>query len=154
MLGLKALGIGGLALALSLGWGFRVDHLRGGYKSQLDVIRIAFVDMGEKPKKDGSDLPAIVNKVGAERARYRQERDAARGLVTTQSNSIRTLEKETAEAARESEANLRMIAEATRQRDFWIKRARAAETRTERRTAQEELNECEQVLDALYQAGF
>ena len=45
-------------------------------------------------------------------------------------------------------------ADAVRQRDAWIARARAAETRTERLSAEEELRECEAVLDRLYSQGF
>lgn len=145
--------VAGIALALSLAWGFRVDHLRAGYKQQLDTIKIAFADIGEKVS--GYDkLPVAVYKLDIQRARYKRERDAAQGVVEVQSSSIRALEAETAEAVRQSEQRRKQIAEVTRQRDAWIARARQAETRTERMSAEEELRECEQVLDRLYASGF
>lgn len=143
----------GLIIALLLAWGLRVDHLRAGYKQQLDTIRIAFSDIGEKVS--GYDKLAVaVHKVDIDRQRYKRERDAAQGVVEVQSSSIRALEAETAEAVRQAEQKRKQIAEVTRQRDAWIARARQAETRTERMSAEKELEQCEQVLDRLYASGF
>lgn len=145
----------GTALIVSalLAYGLRNDHLRAGYKARLDTIRIAFRDMGEKVDGYGNLVP-VANKIGAERTRYRRERDEAQAVVDVQSDSIRTLEQEHADAMRQAEQRRKQIAEVTRQRDAWKARAQSAETRTERLSAEEELRQCEEVLDRLYQRGF
>lgn len=148
----KLIGIGLIFSAL-LAYGLRNDHLRAGYKERLDTIVIAFKDMGEKVGGYDGIVPAA-NKIGAERTRYKRERDEAQGVVDIQSSSIRALEQESADAQRQAEQHRRQIAEVTRQRDAWRDRARAAETRTERLSAEEELRQCEEVLDRLYQRGF
>lgn len=148
----KSIGLAILVAGL-LSYGLRNDHLRAGYKERLDTIRIAFKDMGETVR-GYDDLVPVANKVGAERARYRRERDAAQGVVDVQSASIRQLGQESADAARQAQQLRQQIAAVTQQRDAWIARARAASTRTERLSAEQELAQCEAVLDRLYAAGF
>lgn len=146
--------IGGLgfALLLALAWGFRVDHLRGTYLERLNVIRIDLSKAGVKtPAKNPGNGVALVI---AQRNEARTDRDAARQLVDIQSNSIARLGQETETAKARAEANRKAADEAARQRDFWIKQARTASTRTERLSAEQELAECEAVLDSLYSSGF
>lgn len=50
--------------------------------------------------------------------------------------------------------NRELALSALRERDAWIARAEAAETRTARRSAEAEAAECERVADALYRDGF
>lgn len=142
-----------LACAILLSWGLRVDHLRAGYKETIATIKIAFKDMGNPVSDDDKIVPEL-NKVDAERKRFRRERDDAQSVVDVQSASINALEAETAEARRLSDVTRKQIAEVTRQRDAWIRRAREASTRTERLSAEEEARECEQVMDRLYAQGF
>ena len=144
---------GGIAFAAVAAWGLRVDSLRAGYKSQLGKVVVAFVEIGE-PKPSFKELPTAVKKLDLDRATLKRERDDALSVVDMQSTSIVQLEQEGIEAARKAEANRKLIAEATRQRDAWIQRARTAETRTERLSAEEELRECEAVLDSLRSRGF
>ena len=152
-IGKYVLGVGGIALALSLGWGMRVDHLRAGYKQRLDVIRIVFEDIGEK-KPGYNDLEPAIRRLDDQRVQLGAELKAERALTETQTASIDALELESAAAAARAAENRQRIAAVTRQRDAWIRRARDAETRTERHSAEEELAECEAVLNALYSAGF
>lgn len=143
----------GLVLILALAWGFRVDHLRGRYKSYLSSITTAIVDAGyDKPKM--SELAVSVRDLDLKRKSALTERDHALMVVDNQSRSITKLEQETAEAAQRSAADRKLIAATIQQRDAWIKRAKAAETRTERLSAEEEVKECERILDELYQSGF
>lgn len=142
-----------LTIAALSAWGMRVDHLRGGYKSQLEAVVLAVVDIGE-PKPSFDKLPDTVRKIDSDRQGFKKERDDARAVVDLQSNSITQLEQEGSEARAKAEANRKLVAETMRQRDAWIQRARAAETRTERLSAEEELRECEAVLDSLRQQGF
>lgn len=144
---------GGIAFAAVAAWGLRVDNLRAGYKSQLEKVVVAFVEIGE-PKPSFKELPTAVKKLDLDRASLKRERDDALSVVDMQSTSIVQLEQEGIEAARKAEANRKLIDEATRQRDAWIQRARTAETRTERLSAEEELRECEAVLDSLRSRGF
>ncbi len=142
-----------LTIAALSAWGMRVDHLRGGYKAQLEAVVLAVVDIGE-PKPSFDKLPDTVRKIDSDRQGFKKERDDARAVVDLQSNSITQLEQEGSEARAKAEANRKLVAETMRQRDAWIQRARAAETRTERLSAEEELRECEAVLDSLRQQGF
>lgn len=157
--GLKAqvLGAIGIAMTLSLvialAWGFRVDHLRARYLDRLNSIRITLESVtGTKPSL--KDTPAGVKDLAADYRLAKTERDEARGVVDLQTASIDRLEQETQEAAQKSVAQAKLIAATKRERDAWIKRAREAETRVERLTAEQELAECEQVLDSLYARGF
>lgn len=142
-----------LVVAGLLAWGTRVDYLRGSYKAQLEKVVVAFVDIGE-PKPSFKELPSAVKKLDLDRASYKRERDDALSVVDVQSTSITRLEQEGLEAAQEAAANRKLVAETIRQRNAWIQRARQAETRTERLSAEEELRECEAVLDSLRSRGF
>lgn len=142
-----------LTIAALAAWGLRVDHLRGGYKTQLEAAVLAVVDIGE-PRPSFAKLPDAVRKIDKDRQAFRKERDTALAVVDLQSSSITQLEQEGIAAAQRAEANRKLFEETKRQRDAWIQRARAAETRTERLSAEEELRECEAVLDSLRQQGF
>ncbi len=143
----------GISFLILLAWGLRVDALRGGYKAKLEAVVLAVVDIGE-PKPSFDKLPDAVRKIDKDRQGFRKERDDALAVVDLQSNSITQLEQEGSEARAKAEENRKLVAETMRQRDAWIQRARAAETRTERLSAEEELRECEAVLDSLRQQGF
>lgn len=142
-----------IAFALVLAWGMRVDHLRAGYKDRLNSIKIAFEDMGEKPK-GFDDLVPVVNKVGAERARYKRERDQERAANEIMAGSIKRAAAETEQALQESADAQRKVAELTKQRDHWIAKARAASTRVERMEAEKELAECVSAMSELRRQGF
>ena len=146
---------GGLIVALAIvaAWGLRVDALRAGYRTQLDRISIAIGDVtGHRPK--AADMPVTIAAIGIVRDRYRLQRDEARGLVDRQSTSIQALADEGKRQAAISARNRELALSALRERDAWIARAEAAETRTARRSAEAEAAECERVADALYRDGF
>jgi len=143
----------GLIIAALLAYGLRNDHLRAGYKERLDTIRIAFEDMGEKVKGYDSLVPAA-NKIGAERARYLRERDQERAANEVMAGSVQRLAAETTVAVQESEEAHRKLAKLEKERDRWIARARAAETRTERLTAEQEVAECVEAMSNLRRQGF
>lgn len=146
--------IGSAFVFLSLlGYGLRNDHLRSGYKAQLESVVLAVVDIGE-PKPSFDKIPDTVREIDSDRKALRKERDDALAVVDLQSSSITKLEQEGIEAAERAAANRKLFEETKRQRDAWIQRARAAETRTERLSAEEELKECEAVLDSLRSQGF
>ncbi|MGR6329201.1 hypothetical protein ACU5AX_09055 [Sphingomonas sp. XXL09] len=150
----RAIGAGLLAaLLLALLWGARVDHLRAGYKAALSRILVS-IDLTTGRKVDVAAAPVTIEAIGVLRDRYRLERNEARSVVDRQTASIKAAGAETARLAAIS-ARDRQLAEATaRERDVWIQRARDAETRTQRRSAEAEVEECNAVLDALYHDGF
>ena len=142
-----------VALLLALAWGARVDHLRAGYKAVIGRILVS-IDLATGRKVTADAAPVTIEAIGVLRDRYRQERNEARGVVERQSASIRAAGEETARLQAVAARN-RQLAEATvRERDAWIERAQAAETRTQRLSAEAELEECNAVLDALYRDGF
>ena len=88
------------------------------------------------------------------RVRYQRERDAERLSNGIMASSIRTLESDTARAAKQSADAQRRVAQVTKERDRWIERAQRAETRTERMSAEKEVEECVKALTELRSAGF
>jgi hypothetical protein len=153
----KVLGGIGLAALMAIaalgGWGARVDHLRARYADRLNSVRIVLKDVGFGAVQAGAEANTV-KLLGAQRDQYLSERDQARTLVGVQSASIDRLHGEEAAAQREAEANRKLLAAAVKERDTWIARARAAETRTERLSAEQEVAECEAVLDDLRAKGF
>lgn len=145
-------GLGVVLLGVSL-WGVRVNSLREVYLDRLKVITVVLKEAGV-PVEDTRNPEAAVRVAVAQRGTYRAERNEARSLLTAQSNSLRQMQRETDAAVRTAEANRRKLDVIIRERNVWIARARAAETRTERLTAEQEVAECEEAMNALYQAGF
>lgn len=148
----KLVGIGLIVTGL-LTYGLRNDHLRAGYKAQLNTIRIAFKDIGE-PVKSDKDIAPAVKKLADARNKARQELSLERSANEIMAGSIKALEQETIAAAQASADHRRRIEQVTKERDRWIARARQAETRMERLTAEQELAECQDVLNELRQSGF
>jgi hypothetical protein len=150
----RAIG-GGLIVALALvaAWGLRVDHLRAGHRARLDRIAIAIEEV-TGARASAADAPVTIRAIGLVRDRYRLQRDEARSLVDRQTRSIRALADETQRQAAIGARNRQLALSALRERDDWIARAEAAETRTARRSAEAEAAECERVADALYRDGF
>jgi len=142
-----------LLLALVAAWGARMDHLRAYYHGALDDAAVALTDaLGSKVKS--SQIVPAVNRIASDRDQFMRERNNARAVVDQQSAGITALHIETERLAKLS-AQDRIYAEAMiKQRNVWIERARLAETRTERRSAEQELEECDAVLNALFDAGF
>lgn len=150
----RAIGLGlVVALTIALAWGFRVDALRSRYRAQLNRISVAIEQVTGR-KVSPAEAPVAIEAVGIVRDRYRQQRDEARGVVDRQSASITALAAESARQAAIGARNRQLAETALRERDTWIARATAAETRTDRLSAEAEAAECERVADALYQDGF
>lgn len=142
--------IGVIAVLL---WVWRVNDLRASHLNTIDLVVAELKEAGlGGANRDNVD--AVTKTLAEQRNKARAERDTARALVETQSNAILALEKETQEHIENARAQRKMVEEATRQRDIWIARARSASTRTERLSAEEEIRQCEQVLDSLYSQGF
>lgn len=143
-----------LALVGSILWGMRVDHLRGEYRDQLVSIGQTLEDATVHEDIDLDQIGQALNQVIADRDHFKRERDNARAVLATQSETIRAYEAETNRLRAISERNAELAAAAIRDRDMWIARAEQASTRTERLSAEEELRQCEEVLNALYEADF
>lgn len=141
-----------VAIVATALWGWRVDTLRGRYRALLDGVVLVLEPKLGRVKYP--DIPGAVTGVLEEGEKLRRERDNARAVVKAQSDSITAYEAETQRLTRLSEENRKLAEAVIRERDTWIRRARSAETRTERLSAEQELEECNAVLDALYREGF
>lgn len=130
----------------------RISYLREQHLTALTAGHDALGKAGIKADLHSIDLGIAL--LASERNTARTERDQARGLVDIQTKSIERLHEETAEAQQEAAANRKLAEQAAQQRDFWVKQARAASTRTERLSDEQEVKECEAVLDSLYSSGF
>lgn len=144
------MGIGLLFLGL---WAWRIDGLRADHLQHIETTVEALKKAGFK-EAGRKNIEQIVSIVVDQRNSARSDRDAAQSLVKIQSDSIALLEQQTAEAAARAKANRDLAENTARQRDFWIKQAKASSTRTERLSAEDEVKECETVLDTLYSSGL
>ena len=142
-----------IGIIAALFWVWRVNDLRASHLETIDQVVTELKEAGLGGANRGN-VAAVTKTLVEQRNTARSERDTARVLVETQSNAILALEKETQEYLQNAREQRKMVEEATRQRDIWIARARNASTRTERLSAEEEIRQCEQVLDSLYSQGF
>lgn len=143
----------GLAFLLLAIWAFRVDSLRADHLETIQGTVKVLVDAGLAGANRGN-LAAATKTLVDQRDLAREERNTARNLVNIQSRSIKALSDETTQYLENAKAQKRLIEETTRQRDLWIKKAKEASTRVERLTAEQELKQCEDVLDSLYAQSF
>lgn len=142
-----------LALALFVGWAARVNHLRGNHLQSLHEVADT---LGEalSAKIGVSQLVPAANRLAGQRDQYLRERENARAVIQRQADSINALHDESERLAKLSEKDRALAKEMIRQRDVWIATAKAASTRTERLSAEQELEQCDAVLNALFDAGF
>lgn len=146
--------IGVLAILGFAAWVWRIDALRAQYRAALVEVVGVLEDVTGEGGISFGEASARIRDVAGERDHYRAELNSTRHALDRQSAAVRSLEEEAERLRALSEEN-RRIAEATiRERDGWIARFEEASTRAERLTAEEELQRCEEVLDALFEAGF
>lgn len=151
-----------VALVCSLIWGFRVDGLRAMHKERIDAVVVQLKnsfdgeadDAGRVFKPTARNAATLVKRLSDDRNQFRAERDTARNVLNVQSGKIKALTEETQRLQQLSEENAKLARKVIAERDVWIKRAREASTRAERLAAEQELAQCQEVLDALFEAGF
>lgn len=142
-----------LIIAGFLGWVWRVDHLRAKYHNMLvDVQTVLSNDAGRKVPLNG--LPVAISLNISLREQYKRERDNARAVLRDQTEKVRLYEAESKRLKAISAAQVARVARLIDDRNHWIKAANNAATRTEKRSAEKELEECNAVLDDLYSVGF
>ena len=146
---------GGIALALALGWGFRVDYLRAGWKTKFEALTEAVVPVlveirlaSDNPKLSLSDAPEQVRLIGASRKAWKDTADL-------QSSRIDAMAVESARL-KALNADLRKRAEAAiAKRDTAIRRLEQdALTPGERVDCARQLFDAEAALDLVYQEGL
>lgn len=143
-----------VALALTFAWGSRVDALRGRHLLHLDSAGKAVAAGLGVARVDGAKVAEGVRQITTERDGYLQERNAAKGVIIRQGESIKGLAIETERLKKLSTEQRARIAQLLDQRDDWIRKAQAAATARERMSAEAEAKICEEAADALYRNGF
>lgn len=141
-------------LVAALTWGVRVDHLRSGYKEALDGVARTVATLTGRKVVAYPLLSSEITSIDMDRKEALGERDNARQVLAVQSESIRQYEAETKRLRAISDDRSALAARLIADRARWIAKAQEASTRVERLSAERELQECEEVLDALYAAGF
>jgi phage-related tail fiber protein len=148
-------GIGGIALALALGWGLRVNSLRAHWHGKFDtlngeavVVLAAAGRAADNPKLRWADVPEQIELLGA-------SRKAWKGTAELQSSRIDALGVEAARL-QALNADLRTRAQAAiARRDVAIRRLdRDALTPGERVDCARQLIEAEAALDLVYREGI
>jgi len=143
-----------LAFALLAGWGARVNQLRGEWQHKTLALVAVVAEVGGVDKLQVKNAGAKVREIGAARDRYRRARDAAQTALLDQTQRVVAMGEETARLRALSDRQAELVRNLTAQRDQWIKRAEQAATRVQRLSFEEEAQQCEEAMDALYQAGF
>lgn len=145
-----------LGITLSVTMHFRNDAKvrsdRDTYRERLSVIRVEFKDNGIKVKP-GKEIDGV-KLVIRQRDEALADKVLADRVIDNQSASIAALEDETRAALATAARERKLKEDTIRERNMWIERARNAATRTERLSAEEELAQCEAVLDRLRARGF
>ena len=143
-----------IALAGVTAWGLRVDHLRGQWKDRAVIITAAIADVAGVDKLSPKRAVETIWEIGRTRDQYKRERDAAKSVIITQTDSINVYEAESTRLKHQSAEYRAEIARLTKQRNHWIAEADKASTRTQRLNAEAEVKICEEAMDGLYDAGF
>jgi hypothetical protein len=159
---LQMLSLGLLVItAFSLGLNLRLDSLRSYWKGEATTwrgkaegITVTIRDVTNNPRLTVDQAPQAVRDLGAERDRIRDEREAAKGVIIRQGETIRASAAEVERLRKMSNEQRAQIIAIMKQRDHWIRQAEGAATRTQRLSAEAEIQICEEAMNALYQAGF
>lgn len=173
----------GVVVAVILGftaWAFRVDALRGEHLQTITLtsepLEQALCFKSDKVKRKQaapdplctrsgeikhSDMPKAVAALVESRdqwkssaLKWRGERDSALLAIEDQNSHIIALSEQATRLREEAKAREAQVAKLVRDRNFWIKEAEQAASRVERRAAEEELAEVEEVLNELRRQGF
>ena len=131
----------------------RTRQQRDTYQQRLSTIRITFKDNGGIKVKAGKEVDGL-KLVIRQRDEARADKALADTVIDNQSASIAALENETQQALQTVARERKLKEQTIRERDMWIRRAKEASTRTERLSAEQELAQCEAVLDRLRLQGF
>jgi hypothetical protein len=126
------------------------------HAERVKVERLVGVtaEVAMTPKLKVKDAPAAIRRIGHDRDTNYSNWQLAKGALLDQTARVVALGEEAKRAHVEAEQAQALARKLAVQRDGWIKRAQAASTRTERRSAEAEAAECEAAMDALYKAGF
>lgn len=146
---------GGIAIALVLAWGMRVDHLRGKWQGKFDALTELVVPVmveirlaSDNPKLSIADAPEQVRLIGASRRAWQDVAD----MQSTQIDAMAL------ESARLKALNAEQVTRAKAaivKRDTAIRRLeREALTPGERVDCARQLLDAEAALDLVYQEGL
>ena len=145
--------VGGIAVLMFVSLAFRWNSLRAQHLETIENVSTVLTDAGWKNVNERT-LQGAVAKVLAERDKARAERDKAVVVIDLQTAGIETMERDAKAARDEAFHQKQLIEKTTRERGIWIAKAKSASTRTERQSAEQEVAECESVLNGLYGAGL
>jgi predicted transcriptional regulator len=160
----KVIGVGAIiVIAVVTSWAFRLDTLRGRWQTTTQTMLTALeksngLKAGSLKREQGYSAIIALQTSRDEwkdaAGQYVRERDNAREVVRTQSDSIRAYEQETRRLRAISEERRSQAARLIADRNFWIAQAKKAADRVERLSAEAELAQSEAALNALYQSDF
>lgn len=157
MFGLSKYLIGGsaIALALSLAWGMRVDHLRADWKGKYEILSQVSGDILVSVRRAAGSKSIKLVEAAEQIDLISTSRKAWMGTAKLQSSRIDEISNETLRL-KALNAELRQKAEAAiAKRDTAIKRlATEALTPGERTDCAKQLFDAEAALDLVYQQGL
>lgn len=166
--------IGPILILLALvGYIKRLDALRDGWRQAAVAIAdeaqaSSGLNPPAEPRKDGKPPPlaeeragvvrkrglAAVGTLAAQRDEYLRQRNDNKRALLDQTARVLDLAAETQRLRAQAAEQLELVKRLKKERAALISKAERAANRTERRSCEEEIQEMEEALDALYHAGF
>ena len=121
--------------------------------NQIGAVVAGIAGVDPSKVKTGQII-ATLQTIGKDRDTARREASGFKEAAARQTTANKGLALETKTAKANADKAVSAVAIVTHQRDAWIAKAKIAATRTDRKAAELELKQTEEVLDALYQNGF
>lgn len=147
-------GIAALALLGILWWVISNLQQNAERGRILDATETIITDATGLTAVRERDIPAQVQNIVDDRDQQRDNVQTLEWAIERQGETIRDLGDETERLRALSNEQRRLARIAIQERDAALRRFREASTRLEQRAAEEELLECQGVVDGLFEMGF
>jgi methyl-accepting chemotaxis protein len=150
-----------LAFAIVLAWGIRVNTIRGDLRDDIEAIRQTTVH-AYCPKDEAScdgkikakDISNYIRDIAADRDLYQDNVTQLNKALTNSTQTITDLGKQSADQMTFSRQAVDSVLLSTQGRGSWITSSEQSARRTGSLSDAEELSQCKEALDELYQNNF
>jgi hypothetical protein len=145
--------VAGLALLVLIGWAALLNSRLKERDAQIEAAANAVFNVdGKKPS--AKDLASYVFKIAAERDEAKAADALKKAALDSQSQTINNLGQISAQQASVSKQNSDLARSLSASRDQWIAQAQANAQRTVPLSDSQELAQCKEAMDALFNNDF
>jgi hypothetical protein len=146
--------VGGLALLVLIGWAALLNSRLHERDAQIAAAENALQVSGIQKPKSPKDLAGAIFVLAADRDRYKTQDALKKVALDSQSNSIKLLGQQSEANAELSRQALDLASKSAANRSSWINDAEISAHRTTLLPDAQELTQCKEAMDALYQNNF